>query len=78
MPTYHITAKPAPGYHPDPRTCPLVPHDVIADHVEAIGFGEAIIAEGADHIWRSAFAAANPEGGLDEEVGGLFDRPTGI
>ena len=78
MPTYHITAVPAPGYHPDPRTCPLVPQDFIADHVgEAIGFGEAIIAEDAVHIWQSAYAAANPEGGLDEEVGGLFDRPIG-
>jgi hypothetical protein len=60
MATYHVTAEPGPGQNPDPRTCPLVPQDFMADSEdEAVRLGEQIVAEDADHRWQRACSAAN-------------------
>jgi hypothetical protein len=82
MATYHLTAEPVAGQNSDPRTCPLVPQDFMADSDnEAIGLGEQIVAEDADHIWQCAYAAANDatDPDADEDGSPLFhdDQITG-
>ena len=65
MATYHVTLLPRPGEHPDPSTCPLVPHDFTADSEDdAVGRAEALIAEARYYAWKHAVEVA----GGDEDA----------
>jgi hypothetical protein len=65
MATYHVTVVPRPGEHPDRGLCPLAPHDFTADSEDdAVGHGEALIAETRYYAWKHAFEAA----GGDEDA----------
>ena len=56
---------PRPGEHPDPRLCPLAPHDFTADSEDdAVGRAEALIAETRYYAWKHALEAA----GGDEDA----------
>jgi putative SOS response-associated peptidase YedK len=50
MAAYHVTVVPRPGEHPDPSTCPLVPHDFTADSEDdAVGDAEPLAFAG---LWE--------------------------
>ncbi len=78
MPTYQLFAVPMPGYDPDPRTCPLMPQEVMMDSLhDAIDFAEGIVAESAYHfrerLWERAREAANPDADAEPRLEFEFD-----
>ena len=73
MATYHVTVVPRPGEHPDPRLCPLAPHDFIADSEDdAAGRAEALIAETRYYAWKRALEAAGGDEDAASQAIGYF------
>jgi hypothetical protein len=71
MATYNVTVVPRPGEQPDPRTCPLAPHDFTAESEDdAVGRAEALIAETRYYAWKHALeVAGGDEDAADGAVG---------